>query len=274
MASLFLSLVDVLIDFLCYNSHMKLNNIDILNAISKKPLGTGTEAVIYDAGEYLIRIPKKLKTNTEFKKNLMAGLYKQHKAHNIHGKRNFGQPRYHLIDNVTSKPIASICKKIDGIATNDLVEEPLTNKQIINAQETALKKMRLIASAPQKSFKNLIESLNYLAKTDFTIDPSEGNMLINPQTKRFYIIDLRPIKNIRNIGDLILLLLTDIPNMPYNQEYYDLEFKIITKLIRAAQSCGMIYPEQLKLKPRALEVIKSEPAKNLYLKNYSNIPLR
>lgn len=253
---------------------MKLNNRDILKAISQNPLGSGTEAVIYDAGEYVIRVPKTLKINADFKKNLLAGTYKYTKAHNVHGKRNFGQSLYNLIDTETSKTIASICKKIDGIATNDLVEQPLTQQQITNAQEIALKKMRLIASAPQKSFRNLIENLNHLTQTDFTIDPSEGNMLINPKTKRFYIIDLRPVKNIRNIGDLVLLLLTDIPNMPYNSEYYDLECKIITKLIRAAQSCGLIHPEQLKLKPRALEVIKSEQARNIYMKNYSNIPLR
>ena len=108
---------------------MKLNNIDILNVISQSPLGTGTEATIYDAGEYIIRIPKTLKINTDFKKNLLAGTYQCTKARNIHGKRNFGQPRYHLIDPTTSQTIASICKKIDGITTNDLVEEPLTTSR-------------------------------------------------------------------------------------------------------------------------------------------------
>lgn len=252
---------------------MKLNNTDILNAISHKPLGAGTEAVIYDAGKYVVRIPKTLKINTDFKKKLQSGVYKYTKVRNVHGKRNFGQPLYHLIDAATSKPIASVCKKIDGIATNDLVEEPLTPQQIINAQKIALKKMRLIASAPQKSFKNLIENLNHLAQTDFTIDPSEGNLLINPKTKKFYIIDLRPVKKVRTIGDLILLLLTDIPGMPDNQEYFDLETAIVNKLINAAKSYGLINVKQLQYKPRAVEVIKSKQARKLYKDNYNKIKL-
>ena len=134
--------------------------------------------------------------------------------------------------------------------------------------------MKIIASMPQKSFKKLIEDLNHLANTDFTIDPSEGNLLLNPKSKKFYIIDLRPIKKIRNIGDLILLLLTDIPDMPDNPEYYDLELKIITKLINAAKSCGLKHPEQLKIKPRALEVIKSPQTQNLYKNNYGNIKIK
>ena len=96
-------------------------------------------------------------------------------------------------------------------------------------------------------------------------------MLINPTTGRFHIIDLRPVKNIRNIGDLILLLLTDIPDMPDNAEYYKLELKIIGKLMRAARLRGMKCVEQLKLKPRALEVLKSDAARKLYESNYHNI---
>ena len=119
----------------------------------------------------------------------------------------------------------------------------------------------------------LVDDLNHLAGTNFTIDPCEGNMLINPTTGRFYIIDLRPVKKIRNVGDLILLLLTDIPDMPDNAEYFELEQKIVNKLMRAAQSCGLSVPEQLKLKPRALEVIKSEAARQLYKNNYQNIAL-
>ena len=167
----------------------------------------------------------------------------------------------------------SVCKKVDGITTNDLVEEPLTTKQKSDAMAVAIEKMRIMASAPQKSYRRLVDDLNHLAGTNFTIDPCEGNMLINPTTGRFYIIDLRPVKNIRNVGDLILLLLTDIPDMPDNVEYFELEQKIVNKLMRAAQSCGLSVPEQLKLKPRALEVIKSEAARQLYKNNYQNIAL-
>lgn len=97
--------------------------------------------------------------------------------------------------------------------------------------------------------------------------------MINPTTGRFYIIDLRLVKNIRNVGDLILLLLTDIPDMPDDAEYFELEQKIVKKLMRAAQSCGLAVSEQLKLKPRALEVIKSEAVRQLYKNNYQNIAL-
>ena len=126
---------------------------------------------------------------------------------------------------------------------------------------------------PQKSFEKLIEDLNHLACTDFTIDPSEGNLLLNQKSKKFYIIDLRPVKKIRNIGDLILLLLTDIPDMPSNSEYFDLETKIINKLIKAAKSRGLIHREQLQFKPRVMEVIKSQQAQEIYKNNYDKIKL-
>ena len=98
-------------------------------------------------------------------------------------------------------------------------------------------------------------------------------MLIDPETKKFYIIDLRSLKKIRNIGDLILLLLTDIPDMPSNSEYFDLEIRIINKLIKAAKSRGFIHSEQLQFKPRTMEVIKSQQAREIYKNNYDKIKL-
>lgn len=242
---------------------------NLLKYISEKPIGMGTEAKTFDAGKFVLRIPKTTKINKHFDTNL----YKWEKAINTHGKRNFGQPVYNLVDKATLKPVLFLCKKANGIPTNDLVELPLTKKQIINAQKTAIKKMQLIASAPIKSFHKLIDDLNYLTRTNFTIDPSEGNLLIDPETKRFHIIDLRPVKKIRNIGDLILLLLTDIPDMPSNSEYFDLETKIINKLIKAAKSRGLIHREQLQFKPRVMEVIKSQQAQEIYKNNYDKIKL-
>ena len=46
------------------------------------------------------------------------------------------------------------------------------------------------------------------------------------------------------------------------------------KLMRAAQNRGLAHADQLKLKPRALEVLKSEAARRLYESNYHNIALR
>lgn len=62
--------------------------------------------------------------------------------------------------------------------------------------------------------------------------------------------------------------------MPDNPEYYELELKIVGKLMRAAQSRGAVCAEQLKLKPRALEVLKSDAARKLYESNYQNIALQ
>ena len=62
--------------------------------------------------------------------------------------------------------------------------------------------------------------------------------------------------------------------MPDNPEYYKLELKIVGKLMRAARSCGVKCAEQLKLKPRALEVLKSDAARKLYESNYQNIALQ
>jgi hypothetical protein len=250
-----------------------LNKSEILSALSKHPIGRGTEATTYDAGRYDVRVPHTVKIDKAFRENLSNGIYNYQKVDNIHGRRNFGQPLYNLTDPKSGAVMLSVCKKVDGITTNDLVEEPLTTKQKFDAMAVAIEKMRIMASAPQKSYRRLVDDLNHLAGTNFTIDPCEGNMLINPTTGRFYIIDLRPVKNIRNVGDLILLLLTDIPDMPDNAEYFELEQKIVNKLMRAAQSCGLSVPEQLKLKPRALEVIKSEAARQLYKNNYQNIAL-
>ena len=242
---------------------------NLLKYMLKKPIGTGTEAKIFDAGRFVLRVPKQTKINKGFDPKL----YKWEKAVNKHGKRNFGQPVYNLVEKQSLKPVLSLCKKANGIPTNDLVESPLTKKQIIDAQKTAIAKMKLIASAPLKSFYKLIDDLNHLTYTNFTIDPSEGNLLIDPATKRFYIIDLRPVRKIRNIGDLILLLLTDIPDMPDNSEYFDLEIKIINKLINAAKSHGFVNREQLQFKRRAMEVIKSKQAQEIYKNNYNKIKL-
>ena len=246
---------------------------EVLKYIANKPIGVGTEATIYDADKFVLRIPNTLKITRQIHRNISQNAYKWEKVPNAHGKRNFGQAVYNLVDKKTFKPILSLCKKATGISTNDLVEEPLTPKQIITAQKTAIEKMNIIASAPISSFRKLIDDFNHLTCTDFTIDPSEGNLLINPQTKRFYIIDLRPVKKIRNIGDLILLLLTDIPSMPDNQEYFKLEIKIINKLFLAAKHQGFVHPEQLQFKPRAMEVIKSDLARDIYKNNYNDIKL-
>lgn len=253
---------------------MRLNSSEILSALSHRPIGSGTEASTYDAGRYVVRVPHTVKIDKVFRENLSNGTYNYQKVDNIHGRRNFGQPLYNLTDPKSGAVMLSVCKKVDGITTNDLVEEPLTTKQKSDAMAVAIEKMRIMASAPQKSYRMLVDDLNHLAGTNFTIDPCEGNMLINPTTGRFYIIDLRPVKNIRNVGDLILLLLTDIPDMPDNPEYYELELKIVGKLMRAAQNRGLAHADQLKLKPRALEVIKSEAARQLYQGNYQNIALR
>lgn len=252
---------------------MKPTNSELLTYLSQKPIGIGTEATTFDAGKFVIRMPRHIKNNIQFRNNLAGGVYKYQKAQNFHGHRNFGQAVYNLIDKSKSEIVLSVCKKVNGIPTNDLVEAPLTKTQITNAQRKAMIKMKLIASAPLKSFHKLIDDLNYLTYTNFTIDPSEGNLLFEPETKRFYIIDLRPVKKIRNIGDLLLLLLTDIPDMPANSEYFDLEIKIVTKLINAAKSRGLIHREQLQFKPRAMEVIKSKRAKEIYKNNYDKIKL-
>lgn len=253
---------------------MRLNSSEILSALSHRPIGSGSEASTYDAGNHVVRVPHSVKIDKKFKTNLMAGTYKFQKVENVHGRRNFGQPLYNLIEPTTGVAVLSVCRKADGIATNDLVEEPLTHRQKIDAQKLAIAKMRLIASMPQSAYNKLVDDLNHLAGTEFTIDPSEGNMLFDAKSGRFHIIDLRPVKNIRNIGDLILLLLTDIPDMPDNPEYYELELKIVGKLMRAAQNRGLAHADQLKLKPRALEVLKSEAARQLYQGNYQNIALR
>ncbi len=253
---------------------MRLNSSEILSAISQKPIGRGTEATTYDAGRYVVRVSHIVKIDKAFREKLSASTYRYQKVDNVHGRRNFGQALYNLVDPTTGAVVLSVCKKVSGIATNDLVEEPLAAKQKIDAVAVAIAKMRLMASAPQSAYNKLVDDLNRLATTDFTIDPSEGNMLFDAKSGRFHIIDLRPVKNIRNIGDLILLLLTDIPDMPDNAEYYKLELKIMGKLMRAAQSRGAICAEQLKLKPRALEVLKSDAARQLYKDNYQNIALR
>ena len=252
---------------------MRLNSSEILSAISQKPIGSGTEATTYNAGSYVVRVPHTVKIDKAFGDKLSSGAYRYMHADNVHGRRNFGQALYNLTDPMSGTVVLSVCKKVDGIPTNDLVEEPLTAQQRADAVSVAIEKMRIMASAPQSAYNKLVDDLNHLAGTNFTIDPCEGNMLINPTTGRFYIIDLRPVKNIRNVGDLILLLLTDIPDMPDNAEYFELEQKIVNKLMCAAQSCGLSVPEQLKLKPRALEVIKSEAARQLYKNNYQNIAL-
>ncbi len=252
---------------------MLLNKSEILTAISKRSIGRGTEATTYDAGRYVVRVPHTVKIDKAFRENLSKGTYKYQKVDNIHGRRNFGQSLYNLTDPISGTVVLSVCKKVDGIATNDLVEEPLTAKQKSDAVSVAIEKMRIMASAPQSAYNKLVDDLNHLATTNFTIDPSEGNMLFDAGAGRFHIIDLRPVKNIRNIGDLILLLLTDIPDMPDNAEYYKLELKIISKLMRAARLRGVKCVEQLKLKPRALEVLKSDAARKLYESNYQNIAL-
>lgn len=253
---------------------MRFNSSEILSAISQKPIGSGTEATTYDAGSYVVRVPHTVKIDKAFRDRLSSGAYRYVRADNVHGRRNFGQPLYNLTDPMSGTVVLSVCKKVDGIPTNDLVEEPLTAQQRANAVSVAIEKMRIMASAPQSAYNKLVDDLNHLAGTEFTIDPSEGNMLFDAGAGRFHIIDLRPVKNIRNIGDLILLLLTDIPDMPDNAEYYKLELKIMGKLMRAAQSRGAVCAEQLKLKPRALEVLKSEAARQLYQGSYQNIALR
>lgn len=253
---------------------MRFNSSEILSAISQKPIGSGTEATTYDAGSYVVRVPHTVKIDKAFRDRLSSGAYWYVRADNVHGRRNFGQPLYNLTDPISGAVVLSVCKKVDGIPTNDLVEEPLTAQQRADAVSVAIEKMRIIASAPQSAYNKLVDDLNHLATTNFTIDPSEGNMLFDAGAGRFHIIDLRPVKNIRNIGDLILLLLTDIPDMPDNPEYYKLELKIVGKLMRAARSCGVKCAEQLKLKPRALEVLKSDAARKLYESNYQNIALQ
>ena len=253
---------------------MRLNSSEILSAISQKPIGSGTEATTYNAGSYVVRVPHTVKIDKAFRDKLSSGAYRYMHADNVHGRRNFGQALYNLTDPMSGTVVLSVCKKVDGIPTNDLVEEPLTAQQRADAVSVAIEKMRIMASAPQSAYNKLVDDLNHLAGTNFTIDPCEGNMLINPTTGRFHIIDLRPVKNIRNIGDLILLLLTDIPDMPDNAEYYKLELKIMGKLMRAARSRGVKCAEQLKLKPRALEVLKSDAARKLYESNYQNIALQ
>lgn len=253
---------------------MRLKNSEILSAISQKPIGLGTQATTYDAGSYVVRVPHTVKIDKAFRDMLSSGIYRYVRADNVHGRRNFGQALYNLTDPISGAVVLSVCKKVDGIPTNDLVEEPLTAKQKSDAMTVAIEKMRIIASAPQSAYNKLVDDLNHLATTNFTIDPSEGNMLFDAGAGRFHIIDLRPVKNIRNIGDLILLLLTDIPNMPDDVEYFKLEQKIIKKLMRAARSCGVKCLEQLKLKPRALEVLKSDAARQLYKDNHQNIALQ
>ena len=253
---------------------MRFNSSEILSAISQKPIGSGTEATTYDAGSYVVRVPHTVKIDKAFRDRLSSGAYWYVRADNVHGRRNFGQPLYNLTDPISGAVVLSVCKKVDGIPTNDLVEEPLTAQQRADAVSVAIEKMRIIASAPQSAYNKLVDDLNHLATTNFTIDPSEGNMLFDAGAGRFHIIDLRPVKNIRNIGDLILLLLTDIPDMPDNPEYYKLELKIVGKSMRAARSCGVKCAEQLKLKPRALEVLKSDAARKLYESNYQNIALQ
>lgn len=243
----------------------------ILDAIKNPPFANGTEAEIYDAKKYVIRVPLAIKK--DLNKKIQSNDYKIIKAPNIWNGRNFGQKLFALITNGKSKHFVTVNKKVNGFTTNDLMEEPLTKEQKISAQKTAIKKMRIFALAPQKSYERLIDDLNYINTTGFAIDPSEGNMLFNPKTKRFHIIDLRYTKKIRNLGDLILLLLTDIPNTPENKEYYELEETIINKLIIAAHSVGFIFKEQLDLKPRALEVIKSKKALKIYKENFDKMPL-
>ena len=109
---------------------MRLKNSEILSAISQKPIGSGTQATIYDAGRYVVRVPHTVKIDKAFLDMLSSVAYRYVRADNVHGRRNFGQSLYNLTDPKSGTVVLSVCKKVDGIATNDLVEEPLTAKQI------------------------------------------------------------------------------------------------------------------------------------------------
>ena len=99
----------------------------ILNAIKNPPFANGTEAEIYDAGRYVVRVPIPLKK--DLNKIINNNNYKIIKIPNIWGRRNFGQMLFALITNNKNKYFITINKKVVGFTTNDLVEEPLTKEQ-------------------------------------------------------------------------------------------------------------------------------------------------
>ena len=140
---------------------MRLNISEILSAILQKPIGSGTEATTYDAGSYVVRVPHTVKIDKAFRGKLSSGAYRYMRADNVHGRRNFGQPLYNLTDPMSGTVVLSVCKKVDGIPTNDLVEEPLTAQQRADAVSVAIEKMRIMASAPQSAYNKLVDDLNH-----------------------------------------------------------------------------------------------------------------
>lgn len=54
---------------------MRLNSSEILTAISKQPIGKGTEATTYDAGSYVVRVPHSVKIDKAFRDMLSSGAY-------------------------------------------------------------------------------------------------------------------------------------------------------------------------------------------------------
>ncbi len=247
----------------------KLHKI-IFEALHNTPLGRGTEATTYPADQFVVRVPHKIKITNKLKSDIANNIGKITKSNTKWHRHNFGQTIYTYIYPDDKTTHITINKRAFGFPTNDLLPDVPTARQITRAIPRAISKMRIIASAPTASYNKLITDLNYINTTDYTIDPCEYNLLYSPEHKRFYIIDLRPVKKTRSIGDLILMLLTDIPNMPPHPEYYKYEEQIISKLLKSAQHLGLTHPSAYKIKPRTLEVIQSPTAQQMY-KNFCKI---
>ena len=89
-----------------------LNKSEILSALSKHPIGRGTEATTYDAGRYVVRVPHTVKIDKAFRDRLSSGAYRYVRADNVHGRRNFGQPLYNLTDPMSGTVVPNMEREI------------------------------------------------------------------------------------------------------------------------------------------------------------------
>lgn len=201
-----------------------------------KPTGQGGNADFYKIPDtnYGIRIKRRAATTDTTDPQLAA-------AHNPFGDENHGQAVANFGNNIEVLKLQG--GKPAGIRYKRGGNNPDTTEDIDEFRQQILH----AAAMPQEEYNRLLKSIVDLNNKGYQVDPSKsGNLLIDPNTGRFNLVDLNKAdqgSTYRNTGGEIIIMLMGV-NAFSKHLYKDEEMKkasmqIIQKVEAAAEASGM-----------------------------------
>lgn len=174
--------------------------LDIVYAISERPLGKGAEATVYKIDacpDYTVRVSNRAPGLEELSQRLFEEPF--FPQHDMFDGRNFAQPVAYWGLDPEDNSIAMVTINLYSPGYSMEIHKPgMEEPSESEALMKTLAVSNTVANMPDTAIDKLYDDLHFLSSREFSIDTGNGlftnmgNILLSKKTNDFRIIDLQP----------------------------------------------------------------------------------